>query len=368
MAVMPKLPFKKWVLLSASLSIVVFVVFVFLSSDVNAIGLVITQTSIPIYALALLCALGSVLLHAVTWKELLRSFSVKTPFRRVFSLSLVGNFVDALIPGGWSGDVFKGYLLSRDPRIDGGKTAASIVVKNVMELLVTLSVLILGVVLLAVNYQLDSQVFFSVELIALLMAVPLIALLYFSIHVDSAMRLLRGVKKTYAIIRRKPTDMVGFEAKIRSTLVDYHDGISTLKNSPSLLLKPMIFLVAAWILDLFTLYFVFSSIGYGVTLDRVIITNSVVLGLQSQGAALIGFAQAAASTLYSAMGISPIISTASSVLSGAASFGLKTVVSFFAFQFVTSNRRFLFRRHQSLAEIDKASFGDQQFPLPTTGK
>jgi hypothetical protein len=199
----------------------------------------------------------------------------------------------------------------------------------------------MGFVLLAINYRLDSQLFFSIELVTVLMAIPIIALLYFSTHINSAMKLLKGIKKTYAFIRRRPTDITSFEAKVQSTLRDYHEGIATLKTHPSLLCKPMIFLIAAWLLDLFTLYFVFSSIGYGVTLDRVIITNSVVISLQSQGAALIGFAQVAASTLYTTMGISPLISTASAALSGIASFGLKMVVSFVAFQFVTSNGRLL---------------------------
>ena len=97
---------------------------------------------------------------------------VDTRFRRIFNLSLVGTFVDAMVPGGWAGDIFKAYLLSKDPNVKGAKAAASVVMKNVIELLVTFAALVSGIVLLALNYTLEGSIMLVLGSVMFLMALP----------------------------------------------------------------------------------------------------------------------------------------------------------------------------------------------------
>jgi len=80
------------------------------------------------------------------------------------------------------------------------------------------------------------------------------------------------------------------------------------------------------------------SIGYVVPADKVIITNIISVNLQTQGVALAGFAQVVSSSVYTIVGISPILSVASTVLAGFASFWFKVIIAFFAFQFVVFSR------------------------------
>jgi hypothetical protein len=82
----------------------------------------------------------------------------------------------------------------------------------------------------------------------------------------------------------------------------------------------------------------FASIGYVVPADKVIITDSISANLQTQGFALVGFAQVVSSNVYTILGISPLLSAASTVLAGFASFWFKLVIAFFAFQSVVFSR------------------------------
>jgi uncharacterized protein (TIRG00374 family) len=256
----------------------------------------------------------------------------------VFNLSWVGIFVDAIIPGGWSGDAFMAYLLSRDPNVDGGKVASSIVIKNVLELLLTLSISILGLILLSLNYTLGGGVLITVGVTALLLTAPLIIIIYFSIKVNATKKVLRALKRLAASIKRQPPNMDEFEARIEKPLKDYHAGLTTLRKNTKALIQPVIFQTVAWSFDLLALFFIFVSIGYNVPVDKVIITNTIAANIQTQGVALAGFAQLISFNIYKILLIPPPISGASTLLAGFASFWFKTILAFFAFQTVVFSR------------------------------
>jgi uncharacterized protein (TIRG00374 family) len=94
---------------------------------------VIGKVNAGVYALAIMSVVVSLTFHTLVWFQPLNSVGIKLGFRRTYVFYWVGVFVDNLVPGGWSGDLFKAYLLSRDPNLDSGKAVASVVAKNVYE-------------------------------------------------------------------------------------------------------------------------------------------------------------------------------------------------------------------------------------------
>ena len=106
--------FKKWVTLSAALGFAFFMLYLLFFTNFAEVGKVIGSTNVAIYVLAFVCVVVASAFDALAWKSTLDGLSVKTTFRRIFSLSWVGHFVDTLIPGGLSGEVFKTYLLTKD--------------------------------------------------------------------------------------------------------------------------------------------------------------------------------------------------------------------------------------------------------------
>ena len=128
---------KKWVSLLAIIGFIIFVIYLFFFTDITKVELIISGISIPIYFLVFLCIVGEALFNSLAWKAVLDNVSVKTTFKRIFCLGRVGAFLDCIIVGGWSGDIFMTYLLGKDEGVDIVKVAASVIIKDILELLVT---------------------------------------------------------------------------------------------------------------------------------------------------------------------------------------------------------------------------------------
>lgn len=324
--------FRKWVALSATLGFTAFLVYVFFFTDIWDVAGVLEQTNVTIYALAFVCVFAGVTFDALTWRQLLKNLSLNVGFRKIFNLSWVGGFVDALVPGGWSGDIFKTYLLTKETTVDGAKAAASIVIKNILESLITLSFLFMGITLLIVNYGVDRGIIIAVGTTMFLLTLPLIIVIYLSTNMGASEELLRWMKRLTARGKGENTDTSASEVKIKKSLNEFHEGIMTIKTKPKSIIKPLILQIFAWVFDLLALLLIFASLGQFIGFDKVLIANTIVNNIQSQGVALAGFAQVVSSTVYTVLGISTVMSIASSLLAGLASFWFKTIISFFAFQ------------------------------------
>src|SRR4030042_1602809 len=187
--------FKKWITLSAVLGFVAFLCYLLFFTDFAQVATVIGTISVPIYALAFGCVIVASAFDALAWKSTLDTLKVETTFRRIFSLSWVGHFVDTLIPGGLAGDAFKTYLLTKDKDVNGSKAVASIVIKNVLELVVVLASLVVGIVLLALNYSVNSLVMTAIGVTMVLLALPLVLIVYLSINASATEKLLRVIER-----------------------------------------------------------------------------------------------------------------------------------------------------------------------------
>ncbi len=350
--------FKKWVTLLAALSFVVFILYFMFFTDLGQVAAVIEGVNVPIYLLAFVCVIGGAVFNALTWKATLDSVSVKTTFRRVFNLSWVGAFLDCIIPGGWSGDVFITYLISKDKGVDGSKAFASIIIKDVLELAVVLGSLIVGMILLVLNYSVNSVLLIAIGLTLVFLALPLFLIIYLSTNVSATKRLLRVVVRLVARFKDKPFDSTDLESKI----TDFHDGIMSMKNRPRAMVKPLVFQTITWIFDIIALYVVFVALGSVVGVDKIVITNTIVNNIRGQGVALAGFSQIVSSQLYQVLGINISLAQASSLLAGFANFWFRLVVSFVFFQLYglgTIAEKLLNRAFKEKTKKDKKDFKEQ---------
>jgi glycosyltransferase 2 family protein len=327
--------FKKWIILSAVLGLLGFIAFIYyllFFMDFTQIEDVIVGTNVSIYFLSFLCVIAASIVDALAWKSVLDSLSVKTTFRRIFSLSWVGHFVDALIPGGFSGDAFKTYILIKDKDVNGSKVVASTIIKDVLELLVVLGSLIVGIVLLVLNYSVNSLVMLVIGGSMVFLSVPLILVVYFSINVGAIERLLGILTRVYAKIRRKEHVSVPVTEKVLAQIKDFRVGIMSMKTNPKVMIKPLFFQGLTWVFQILSFYFVFIALRFDVGIDKIVITSTIITIFQGQGLALAGVAQIVSVELYSVLGITAHIAVASSLLAGFAAFWFALVLSFGFFQ------------------------------------
>src|SRR3972149_4830356 len=192
-------PSMKLIVVPALLGYSALVLYLFYFVGIGEVILVVGRVNLGIYALAIASVLISLVFHALVWFQLLRALSISLSFRKTTILYWVGVFVDNLIPGGWSGDLFKAYLLNKDPTVQSGKAVASVVAKNMYEAIFNLVNMIVGLVLLMLSYTLEG----AKKVIA--------ALFRFLSHVG-----------------RNRWNLNEIQAKINKALGDYHEGMKIL--------------------------------------------------------------------------------------------------------------------------------------------
>src|SRR3972149_5428899 len=352
---------KKWVSLLAIIGFIIFIVYLFFFTDIAQVTVIISGVSVPIYSLVFVFVIGQAAFNSLAWKATLDNVSVKTTFKRVFYLGWVGAFLDCLIVGGWSGDIFMTYLLGGDEGVDVVKVAASVIVKDILELLVTLLSLMIGMVLLILNYSINTFILAAIGITMSFFALPLILIVYLSTNISVTKRLLQFLVRIIAKIKRKkPND--AFEQKIATQIANFHDVIMIIKKKPKSMIKPMIFQTITWVCSIAALYLVFLSLGTIIGVDKIIITSTIVSTISNQGIALSGFSQIISSGLYNVLGINFSLAQASSLLAGFASFWFVLVISFVFFQIYglgTIEEKILNKAFKEKQKRDKRDFKEQ---------
>jgi uncharacterized protein (TIRG00374 family) len=295
---------------------------------------ILGNINLSVYALALTAVILSIFFHTVVWYKLLQYLSIKLSFRKTFSLYWVGIFVDSIIPGGWSGDLFKAYLLSREHNIESGKAVASVVAKNMYEAIFNLGNMVLGLVLLVLNYSYESAILFSIGLVMVLLTLPLVVLLIISFRPEGAKKVVAAFIRGVGRLSRNRWNLGKFEAEVDKLLDDYHLGMKTLVQKPKMLTQPLLYSFLAWSCEIATLFLVFAALGFLVMPNEVIIVRSIAGNIESQGYAFAGYAQILATSLYTTLGIQQALAATAALLGGMVVFWLKTGLSYIAFYFV----------------------------------
>ena len=322
---------RKWIVISALLGYIVLLIYLFYFVGFAELAEAIGQVNLGIYALAIASVIISLLFHTLVWFQLLSFVGINLGFRRTHVLYWVGVFVDNLVPGGWSGDLFKAYLLSRDPTLDSGNAVASVVAKNVYEAIFNLGSMILGVILLLLNYSLEGSLLITLGGIMLLLTLPLIVLLAVSFKPEGARKILVFFINFLSRVSKGRWKFEKFKENAEKTLDQYHAGMQLLLEHPRMFFKPMILSFFAWGFEVITLLLVFASLGQIVPPDKVIIVRSVAGNIEAQGYALAGYAQVITTALYNNLGLSLGLGASVALLGGFVIFWLKTGISYVAF-------------------------------------
>jgi uncharacterized protein (TIRG00374 family) len=139
---------RKMIVFTALVGYAILFLYLFFFVGTSELMSAIGRIDVSIFTLAIASIIISLTFHTLVWFQLLRALSFKLSFRRTYILYWVGVFVDNLIPGGWSGDLFKAYLLNKDPTVESGKAVASVVAKNMYETIFNLGNMIFGIILL----------------------------------------------------------------------------------------------------------------------------------------------------------------------------------------------------------------------------
>ena len=300
---------------------------------------VIKQTNLALYTLAILSLMVSIFFNTIVWRQLLSALQIEITLFKAFKLYWVGIFVDNLIPGGWSGDLFKAYLLNKDPKIQSGKAVASVVAKNMYEALFNLGGMLFALILLIFNYRLETSLLISLGGIILLLTLPLVALLLASFKPVAAKKLVTHLFNGLSHIYKNRALLANLKGKMDKALGDYHEGMKILLKNPHMLAKPILFSFLGWCFEIITLLLVFAALSQLIPLDKVIIVKSIAGNVEAQGYAFVGYAQIITSEIYRALGVPFAIGASVALLGGVLIFFLKTIIAYVTFHFTVISPR-----------------------------
>lgn len=349
---------KKWIGIVALLGYTMLVLYLFYFVGIDQLFSVLGKVNIGIYALAIASVIISLTFHALVWFQLLHSVAIKLGFRQTSILYWVGVFVDNLIPGGWSGDLFKAYLLNKDPDVHSGRAVASVVAKNVYEAIFNLGNMIIGLVLLLLNYTIAGSILLTLGGIMLLLTLPLIILLTASFKPEGAKKVIAAFFRFLSRIGRGRWNLAELQAKVEKAFGDYHEGMKILLQNPRMLFKPMILSFFAWGFEVITLLLVFASLGQLIPPDKVIIVRSIAGNVEAQGYAFAGYAQIVTTALYGALDVLPAVGASVALLGGAVVFWLRTGISYVAFHYTMFSPNGYVRKSLAKRAANKTSNTD----------
>ncbi len=223
----PRLTKRIILFIAVGLATLLFYLLYFVGT-MNIAG-VVSQTNIPYYASAFFAFILSVFFSSLTWRSLLRSIDVRISVRRALAFTWVGLFFDSVVPDpGWSGDLSKAYMLSKDLGEDGGRIAASVVGQKIIVMGVTVLDLFLGLVLLALNYTLPGSVILFIVLVLVVTVASLVVLWYLSSNPKATKTLLDWFVRFLSFFLRGRWNSEDFRVRAENVLDKFHEGMRSL--------------------------------------------------------------------------------------------------------------------------------------------
>jgi uncharacterized protein (TIRG00374 family) len=314
------------------LGFVAFVLYFILFINPAQVAAILLKTKLPLYAGAFIAYSIYVVFSSLVWRSLLSNLQVRISTLKALLFTWVGLFFDATVPQlGWSAEVSKTYLLTKDSSFEAGKIGASVVGQKIFNMTITVVTMGLGLGLVLSSYSLPLIVTFLISLVLALSILTLIVVYYISIK-PSATKTLLNWGISIALFFRKTWDPSGFRLKADALLSTFHMGMQQLRISPKSLIKPIIYSIVSFIFEISVTFITFAALGYPVPVDKVLIVFTLTGVLQTVGVTFFGFPELIMSVTFTALGIPPALSVSVALLVRFVSLWFRLVVSYAALQ------------------------------------
>ncbi|MCL5949534.1 MAG: flippase-like domain-containing protein [Candidatus Bathyarchaeota archaeon] len=322
------------ILIVLILGLVAFILYIyFYINPAQVIG-ILSKTNLAIFACAFVAYSLFTLFSSLVWQQLLNCLSVKISKRKTLLFTWVGLFFDATVPQlGWSGDVSKMYLLTKDSKVDAGKISASVVGQKIFTMTLTIVALSLGLLSVLINYSLPLIVIVPMGIV-LALSILTLTIVYYVSNKPAATKTLLNVGTRIVLFFRKSWNPQDFRDKAEGVLDKFHVGIKQLRANPKGLVQAIILAVLSFIFELSVIFLIFIALGYPVPVDKVLIVFTLTGTLQTLGVAFFGFPELIMSILFGALLIPPNPDLAVSVtlLTRVVNLWFRLVMSYLALQ------------------------------------
>ena len=314
------------------LGLIAFILYLYFYVNPAQVISILSRINPYYYIGAFLAYFMNAFFSSLVWRNLLNNLSVKISIRKVLLFTWVGLFFDATVPQlGWSGEISKTYMLTKDGDYDAGKVASSVVGQKIFVITITDVALGLGLALVLISYPLPSIVTFFIALVLALSITSLMLIYYVSLRPKATKTLLNwGIN--IALFFRKKWDPQKFSLRAEEVLGRFHSGIAELNANPKALVKPIIYAITSFVLEVSVIFLTFIALGYPVPVDKVLIVFTLTGTLQTVGVTFFGFPELIMSVSFTALGISAALSVSVTLLTRVVTLWFRLIVSYAALQ------------------------------------
>jgi uncharacterized protein (TIRG00374 family) len=313
--------------------LVLFIVYLTFFVNLPQVAATLATTNIAIYSGAFIAYILYTLCASLSWQGLLKSVEIKITRRKVFLFTWVGLFFDATVPQlGWSAEVSKTYLLSRDSHVEAGKIGASVVGQKLVTNTMTIVALSAGIVIALFRYSLDVTAAAILCLVLALSILTLAVMYYASVKPSATKTLLNwGIKMV--LFFRKNWNPQNFNANAERLLSRFHWGIAELKANPKALIAPIVTSIIGFTFEVSVMFLTFAALGQPLPIDAVLIVFTLTGTLQAVGIALFGLPEFVMSVTFQALGITTAVAVSVALLTRVVNLWFRLIVSYGALQY-----------------------------------
>jgi uncharacterized protein (TIRG00374 family) len=316
------------------IGLIAFILYLYFYVNPAAVISILSRTNLYYYTSAFVAYFLYTFFSALVWRNLLKNLSVKISIRKALLFTLVGLFFDATVPQlGWSGEISKTYMLTKDTDYDTGKIASSVVGQKIFVITITDVALGLGLGLVLISYPLPFIVTFLIALVLALSMASLILIYYVSLKPKTTKTLLNwGIR--IALFFRKKWDPQKFTRRAEEVLGKFHSGMKELQANPKALFKPILYAIVSFSLEVSVIFLTFMALGYPVPVDKVLIVFTLTGTLQTVGVTFFGFPELIMSVSFTALGIPAALSVSVTLLTRVVTLWFRLIISYAALQWV----------------------------------
>ena len=288
------------------------------------------------YSLALIGVLSSVFFWSAAWNSILRSLSIKIPYRRAYLYYWVSYFVDLVIPCATvCGELTRLYLVQSETKENYGALGAVAVTNRIVAYTVVTVGLYSGAFLIFLKPGIPSIVTNLFILFLVGVTIYMGVLLYLAFSKQAARNITNLYLKLLKIFRPKRYHVNKIE-KTQKSLAHFYEGFQTFRKKPRLPVKPFILHSISYLLGLSVFVFIFYALGIPAsTPEFYIVVFFITTAFQDATASFsVGSLEIFLATILVLYGISPGFSGVAAIVLRSAFFWFPLLVGFICVQIV----------------------------------
>lgn len=314
------------------LGLIAFVVYFYFLINPVKVAEILSKTNITIYAGAFAAYFLYVFFSSLVWRQLLKNVSVNIGTKKALLFAWVGLFFDATVPQvGWSGEISRAYLLSKDSNYDSGKIGASVVGQKLFTMTLSISALSIGLAAVLISYPLALIVTFLIALLLALSILALFVVYYVSVKPAATKTLLDWLIRI-AHFFRKRWNTQNFQLKAEDVLGRFHAAMSQLTANPKGLIQPAFFAFIGFVFEISVTFLTFIALGFSVPVDKVLVVFTLTGMLQTVGVTFFGLPEIVMTSSFAALGIPVNLSFSVTLLVRVVNLWFRLIVSYAALQ------------------------------------